>query len=179
MKKKPQDAIALLKADHRQVAKWFAEFDKAKNAGRKEKLATQICGALRVHMKIEEEVFYPAYIAATDDKPLHHEAEVEHAGAKNLIGQIEGSDAGDDYFEAKVTVLSEMIKHHVKEEEQRDGMFAQAKAADLDLDQLGALMAARKEELKAEFTANGIPTPTTRATKGAKLEHGHPLEGVQ
>ena len=127
VKKKPKsaDAIALLKADHRQVAKWFAEFDKARNGDRKEKLAAQICGALRVHTKIEEEIFYPAFIAATGDKALHHEAEVEHAGAKKLIGQIERSDSGDDYFDAKVTVLSEMIKHHVKEEEQPGGMFAE------------------------------------------------------
>ena len=157
MKKKPQDAIALLKADHRQVAKWFAEFDKARNAGRKEKLAAQICGALRVHMKIEEEVFYPAFIEATGDKPLHHEAEVEHAGAKNLIGQIEGSDAGDDYFEAKVTVLSEMIKHHVKEEEQPGGMFAKSRKADLDLVALGRRLKMRKVELEKGAKLRGTP----------------------
>ena len=70
MKKNPRsaDAIALLKADHRQVAKWFAEFDKARNGDRKEKLAAQICRALRVHTTIEEEIFYPAFIAATGDK---------------------------------------------------------------------------------------------------------------
>jgi hemerythrin superfamily protein len=157
VKKKPQDAIALLKADHRQVAKWFAEFDKARNASRKEKLAAQICGALRVHMKIEEEVFYPAYIEATGDKPMHHAAEVEHDGAKKLMDQIEDSDAGDDYFEAKVTVLSEMIKHHVKEEEQPGGMFAKARKAGLDLVALGRRLKMRKVELEKGAKSGSVP----------------------
>ena len=150
MNKKPKsvDAIALLKADHRQVAKWFAEFDKARAGNRREKLAAQICAALRVHTKIEEEIFYPAFIAATGDKPLHHEAVVEHAGAKKLIGEIESSDSRDDYFEAKVTVLSEMIKHHVKEEEQPGGMFAKARKSGMDLRALGATLAERKRALE-------------------------------
>ena len=164
MKRKPNsaDAIALLKADHRQVAKWFAEFDKARNGGRKEKLAAQICDALRVHTKIEEEIFYPAFIAATGDKDLHHEAEVEHAGAKNLIGQIEGSDAGDDYFEAKVTVLSEMIKHHVKEEEQPGGMFAKARKSGMDLAALGRRLKIRKLELEKGAKRDGASADTRR-----------------
>ncbi len=75
------------------------------------------------------------------------EADVEHQGAKNLIKEIEAGKVGGDHWEAKVHVLSEMIQHHVKEEEQRDGMFAKAKKADLDLDELGAEMKARKNEL--------------------------------
>jgi hemerythrin superfamily protein len=145
-----QDAIALLKADHRQVEEWFEQFEKARDADRKQKLATQICDALKVHTTIEEEIFYPAFLEATDEKDLHHEAEVEHNGAKNLIGEIEASSPDDDYFEAKVTVLSEMIKHHVKEEEQPGGMFAKARDSDMDLDALGEQMAMRKEELEAE-----------------------------
>ncbi len=78
---------------------------------------------------------------------MHDEALVEHEGAKRLIAEIKAGQPGDDKWEAKVTVLSEMIKHHVKEEEQRDGMFALAKQANMDLDELGAEMAARKREL--------------------------------
>ena len=155
--RKTQDAIALLKADHRQVAKWFAEFDKASAGSRKEKLAAKICGALRVHAKIEEEIFYPAFIAATGEKDLHHEAEVEHEGAKRLIAQIEGSDSGDDYFEAKVTVLSEMIKHHVKEEEQPCGMFAKARKSGMDLAALGRRLKMRKVELEKGAKPDGMP----------------------
>ena len=149
--KQPKDAVALLKADHKQVKDWFDEFEKSRSASRKKKLAGDICTALTVHTQIEEEIFYPAFIAATKDKDMHHEAVIEHDGAKNLIAQIEGSDPSDDYYDSKVHVLSEMIKHHVKEEEQPDGMFAEAKhARKMDLVALGQELFARKSELMAE-----------------------------
>lgn len=145
----PQDAIALLKADHRQVEEWFAEFEQTRSDNKKLKLATSICQALTVHTTIEEEIFYPAFLEATDEMDLHHEAEVEHSGAKKLIEEIAASDPDDEYYEAKVKVLSEMIKHHVKEEEQKDGMFAKAKQSEMDLKALGEEMAQRKTELMA------------------------------
>jgi hemerythrin superfamily protein len=150
---KQPDAIALLKADHRQVEAWFSQFSKSKNPQKKGQLATLICDALTVHTTIEEEIFYPAFIEATGDKATHHEAVVEHAGAKNLIEEIQGMSPSDDYFEAKVTVLSEMIKHHVKEEEQPGGMFAEAKKSGMDLPALGEELAARKDELQAAVKA--------------------------
>ena len=143
-----KDAIALLKADHREVEGWFAQFEKASSSSRKDDLALRICRALRVHTTIEEELFYPAFLTATRDKDLHHEAEIEHEGAKRLIADIEASDMGDDHFEARVKVLSEMIKHHVKEEEQPGGMFAKARKSDMDLGQLGEDMQARKRSLQ-------------------------------
>lgn len=143
------DAIGLLKADHRQVEQWFEAFEKTKSDAKKQDLAARICKALTVHTTIEEEIFYPAFLQATEDKDMHHEAEIEHAGAKNLIAQIAKSGPDDDYYDSKVKVLSEMIKHHVKEEEQRGGMFAEAKQSDMDLVALGAQMAARKKELMA------------------------------
>jgi hemerythrin superfamily protein len=148
-KRPPLDAIGLLKADHRQVEQWFEAFEKTKSAAKKQDLAARICKALTVHTKIEEEIFYPAFLQATEDKDMHHEAEIEHAGAKNLIAQIAQSGPDDDYYDSKVKVLSEMIKHHVKEEEQRGGMFAEAKQSDMDLATLGAQLAARKKELMA------------------------------
>jgi hypothetical protein len=158
-----KDAIALLKADHRQVEKWFSQFEKAREGGRKEELAEQICKALKVHTTIEEEIFYPAFYEATGEKELHHEAEVEHNGAKKLIAEIEGSDSKDDYFDAKVTVLSEMIKHHVREEEQPGGMFAKARKSDMDLVELGEQLRARKIELeKDESPKGGIRAIATR-----------------
>ena len=150
---KPQDAVALLKADHRQVEQWFSEFEKARSAGVKRKLAANICQALTVHTEIEEELFYPAFLQATKDKDMHHEAIVEHDGAKKLIAEIEQSDPSDDFYDAKVHVLSEMIKHHVKEEEQPGGMFSEAKKSDMDLRALGEELAARKEELQATAKA--------------------------
>jgi hemerythrin superfamily protein len=146
----PQDAVGLLKADHRQVEGWFGEFEKARSDSRKLDLAGRICTALTVHAQIEEEIFYPAFLEATQEKDVHHEAIVEHAGAKRLIAEIKASNPDDDYYEAKVTVLSAMIKHHVKEEEQPGGMFAEAKKSDMDLKTLGQQLLARKRELMAQ-----------------------------
>jgi hemerythrin superfamily protein len=145
-----QDAIALLKADHRQVEQWFEEFDSSRSDSKKAQLARQICSALKAHTTIEEEIFYPAFLEATDDEDIHHEAEIEHDGAKKLIAEIEATGSSDDYFDARVTVLSEMIKHHVREEEQRDGMFAKARSSKMDLAALGEQLAARKAQLTGE-----------------------------
>lgn len=145
------DAIKLLKDDHRQVEIWFDEFEKTNSGSKKQRLANQICTALRVHAQIEEEIFYPACREAGIEEDMMDEADVEHDGAKKLIAEIEAGKAGDDHWDAKVHVLSEMIKHHVKEEEQRGGMFAKAKHADLDLRELGAELKARKDALMKEM----------------------------
>jgi hemerythrin superfamily protein len=160
---KSQDAVALLKADHRQVEEWFEQFEKARDDNRKQTLATKICNALKVHTTIEEEIFYPAFLEATDDKDMHHEAEIEHDGAKKLIAQIEASGPDDDYYDSKVKVLSEMIKHHVKEEEQPGGMFAEARKSDMDLAALGEQMAQRKSELEDSELLEMAPAGQRRA----------------
>ena len=161
------DAITLLKADHRQVEDWFGQFEKARTAARKLELATRICNALTVHTTIEEEVFYPAFIVTTRDEALHHEAVIEHDAARKLIADIRDSSPADDYYDAKVKVLSEMIKHHVKEEEQPGGMFAQARKSRMDLRALGAEMAARKGELAAQQVA--IPAARRKGSNGSLL----------
>ena len=150
----PKDAIALLKADHRQVEEWFGEFERAKDDKRKLALAKQICDALKVHARIEEEIFYPAFLEATEDEDMFHEAEVEHVAAKRLIHDIE-SNPSDEHFDARVTVLSEMIKHHVKEEEQPGGMFAKARKSEMDLVEIGEELQARKSELEATSSLPG------------------------
>jgi hemerythrin superfamily protein len=145
------DAIALLKADHRQVETWFAQFENSMNQQQKEQLATNICDALTVHTIIEEEIFYPAFLETTGDRDrdIHHEAVVEHAGAKRLIEEIRGMASDDDYFDAKVNVLSEMIKHHVKAEEKAGGMFSEAKRSEMDMQALGQQLLSRKQELQS------------------------------
>src|SRR6267154_194848 len=150
-----QDAIALLKADHRQVEEWFEQFESTRSDDRKQRLAQQCCQALKVHTQIEEEIFYPAFLEATEEEEIHHEAEVEHNGAKRLIAEIEASGPDDDYYDAKVKVLSEMIKHHVNEEEKRDGMFAEARESGMDLKALGEKLAARKAELMSDSKPGG------------------------
>jgi len=145
---KQMDAVALLKADHRQVEEWFEQFGKSRSSAKKQQLATNICSALTIHTQIEEEIFYPAFLEATEDKDMHHEAMVEHEGAKRLIAELQGMKPEDDYFDARVTVLSEMIKHHVKEEEQAGGMFGEAKKSKMDLKALGEQLSAKKMELQ-------------------------------
>ncbi len=147
------DAISLLKSDHRQVEAWFSEFEKANGSTKKQRLAATICEALTVHALIEEEIFYPAFLEATGDTDMHHEAVVEHSGAKKLIAEIQDTPPGDEYLDAKVTVLAEMIKHHVKEEEQPGGMFSEAKKAGMDLESLGRRLLGRKKELQASVQA--------------------------
>ena len=154
-----QDAIALLKQDHRTVEELFEKFEKASD-GRKQKLAEEICLELSVHAQIEEEIFYPACEGKVDEDLLK-ESYVEHDGAKLLITEIIAGGASDDeFYDAKVKVLQEEIEHHVEEEEKRlEGLFAQARKAELDMDALGEQLAARKLELTEQFKASGIPTP--------------------
>jgi hemerythrin superfamily protein len=153
------DAIALLKADHRKVEEIFAAFEKATAKARKQALAEQACLELKVHTVIEEEVFYPACRGKVEEDLLN-EAYVEHDGAKLLINDIEAGGPEDDFYDSKVKVLSEMIEHHVEEEEKRsEGLFSQARAAGLDMDALAAAMRARKKTAMEEFQA-GKPAET-------------------
>lgn len=155
------DAIALLKADHRKVEELFASFDNAKGDGKKRKLAIEICKELTVHAQIEEEIFYPACEGNVEDDMLK-EAYVEHDGAKVLIAEIEAGGPSDEYYDAKVKVLSEQIEHHVEEEEKRmEGLFSQARKAGLDMDALGEQLAARKTELLAQYDERGLDGPKT------------------
>ena len=164
-----KDAVALLKEDHRTVEDLFAQFEKASGEGRKQKLASQICLELSVHARIEEEIFYPACEGKVEEDLLK-EAYVEHDGAKLLIAEILAGEPSDEFYDAKVTVLQEQIEHHVKEEEQRlEGLFAQARKAELDMDALGEQLAARKGELIAEYQASGIPSPQLTTMDEARV----------
>ena len=148
----PNDAIKLLEADHRQVEKWFKEFEATNGQKTKDKLAEQICTALKVHTQIEEELFYPASREAlpSDKEEMVDEAVVEHAAAKNLIAEIEAMDVGEELFDAKVKVLQEMIEHHVEEEEKE--YFPAVRKTEMDLEAIGVQMAQRKEELMGQMT---------------------------
>lgn len=151
------DTIALLKADHRTVEELFEQYEKAASAKKKGDIAHQICTELKIHTLIEEEIFYPAFEGKIEADTLE-EAYVEHDGAKVLINDIEAGSTQDRFFDAKVKVLSEEIKHHVHEEEMRgEGMFAQCRETDVDLVALRDLMLARKEALTAQAKAEGLP----------------------
>lgn len=167
--KDKMDAIALLKADHRTVEDLFEKFESARGADRKQRLANQICLELTVHTEIEEKIFYPACEGKIEED-LIKEAYVEHDSAKVLMAEIEAGGPDEEFYDAKVHVLSEMIEHHVEEEEKRaEGMFAQARKAGLDMDALGEAMMARKQELTAEYKARGLPLPETTTLNQAKV----------
>lgn len=141
------DAIALLRADHKRVGALFADYDKTRTVEKKKQLVTQICTELSVHAQVEEEIFYPAVKRALNDKDLIPEATVEHATLKTLIAQVEGVEPDEEMFDARIKVMSEYVKHHVKEEQKE--MFPKAKTTKLDMVQLGARMSERKAKLLA------------------------------
>ena len=143
-------AVLLLKQDHRQVEAWFDEYEQLESDAEKVALFDKIALALKVHTQIEEEIFYPESRGEVEEDMLD-EAYVEHDGAKKLIAEIEAMKPSDEFYDAKVKVLGEYIKHHVKEEEQPGGIFAQAKKGDEDLEAMGARLKARKDELMKEL----------------------------
>lgn len=154
-----KNAIQLLSADHRTVEDLFEKFESARSASSKQKLVTEICTELTIHTMLEEEIFYPAVADAVEGDALE-EAYVEHDSAKQLILELQGAEPSEDFYDAKVKVLQELIEHHVKEEErQRDSLFAQSRQSDVDLDALGAQMAARKQELQQLAASGKLPPP--------------------
>lgn len=144
---KPQDATAMLRADHRLVSGLFDEFEKARSANRKQALVAKICLELTVHAQLEEEIFYPAFKKALKDHELVPEAQVEHGSVKELIAQVEGVEPDGEMYDARVKVMGEFVKHHVKEEQTQ--MFPKAKKSGLDLMALGRQMQERKKEIMA------------------------------
>ena len=173
-KRRRYDAISMLKADHRKVESLFNRYEKSRGRGAKARLAGQICLELSVHATIEEELFYPAVQGAVDEE-THDEAYVEHDGAKVLIAELLKGTPDDRFYDAKVKVLSEMIKHHVKEEEQPGGLFAQARKDHIDFDELARKMKSCKANLLERMRSSGVPMPATRSMKGIDLERSKPL----
>jgi len=159
----PKDGLQLLAQDHREVEELFAQFEKASGTSAKEKLVRRICTELKIHSMIEEEIYYPEIRGKVEEDSLD-EAYVEHDSAKLLINELEAAEPDESFYDAKVKVLQELIEHHVKEEEkQRDNLFQQTRAAEVDLEALGERLAARKAELKAKAESEGLP-PAEPAT---------------
>ncbi|MFO1207247.1 MAG: hemerythrin domain-containing protein [Burkholderiales bacterium] len=150
--KKPADAIALLKADHKEVSGLLKQYESADGNDEKEVLARQICEALTVHAQVEEEIFYPAVrkVLDEDDQDLLDEADVEHGSIKQLVADVErASPADDDHYDAKVTVIGEYVKHHVREEEKE--LFPKVQRTGLDTKAIDEQLAARKAALMARL----------------------------
>jgi hemerythrin superfamily protein len=146
---RPREATAILRADHRLVSSLFAEFEKAESRSTKKDLAERICMELTVHAQIEEEIFYPAVRSVLEDKELIPEAKVEHDSLKVLIADIEATDPEDELFDARVKVLGEYVKHHVKEEQNE--IFPKVRESALNMTELGAMLMQRKQELQKQL----------------------------
>jgi hemerythrin superfamily protein len=148
-----RNAFDVLEEDHREVEEWFDEYDELKDSDeqRKADLAEKICLALKVHAQIEEEIFYPQAREASQDNDLLDEALVEHATVKNLIGEIEEMEVDEELYDAKIRVLGEMVKQHIKEEEEE--LFPELQSTKMDLDAVGKELAERKQELMSEMSA--------------------------
>lgn len=144
-----QDAISLLTKDHNNVKELLKNFEQLRKekavANRRREIALQICNELKVHTQIEEEIFYPGVREFLEDQSMIDEALVEHQSAKSMIKQIESMDAGDELYDASVTVLGEYVKHHINEEERE--LFPEVKSSDADTIALGEELMERKEEL--------------------------------
>lgn len=163
-------AIELLEADHRKVEALFEQYEDEKEGDEdaRREIAKKICGELTVHAQLEEEIFYPwlRENLDEDDMDMLEEAYVEHAGAKDLIAQIESATEVDSAFDAKVKVLSEYIKHHVKEEEEE--IFPEVRGEQEELDALGQEMHGRKAELMEELGLEADAPPPAKRGSGSR-----------
>src|SRR5260221_9248835 len=159
------DAVDLLKRDHREAENLFAEFGKTTDGGKRIQLAQRICSALAIHAKVEEELFYPAAHDALghDDATLVDEANVEHGSLKQLIAEINGNAADDEMFAARMQVLKEYVQHHVREEEMR--LMPAVRRSVINLDSLGNSIAQRKQAL-TEQPQSEMAASTGRAGRG-------------
>jgi hypothetical protein len=167
MAKQPQqrDALQMLADDHRKVEELFEKYENARGASAQAKIVRQICEELTIHAMVEEQVFYPAVRDMVEDDMMD-EAQVEHDSAKALIRSLMKAEPGEEFYEAKVSVLKEQVEHHVYEEErQRGSMFAQVRKADVDLEALGQEMASLKQQLQEQAKAGGLPQPETVALR--------------
>jgi hypothetical protein len=169
----PTDAVSLLKQDHRRVEQLFQKYEAAGSNTEKQDLVRQICTELIVHTQLEEEIFYPACREKTGEgeQDALDEAQIEHDSAKILIGEIMSQNPGAEFYDAKVSVLSEYIKHHVGEEEKpSDGIFAKAKTAAVDMNALGQSLQARRQELLSKAGNKGFRPPQPRALELSRFD---------
>ena len=158
-------AISILIQDHDAVKKLFGRFEKSESAAEKEKIIAEALTELSIHAVIEEEIFYPA-VRKHVGKDLMNEADEEHHVVRVLIAELDQDGRGNDHRHAKFTVLSENVRHHIKEEE--DEMLPKAKGVEMDFEALGEQMMERKKQLKQ----NGIPPDAEHAMVTAAKGNG-------
>ena len=161
----------MLREDHQKLKELFDQFGNTANKSEKRNIVTAAITALEVHATLEEELIYPAWEEHVDEQSLTDEAFEEHHVVHLLIKEIKEINPEDERYNAKFTVLSERVKHHIKEEEGK--MFRQAEKADLDWDRLTKHVIERRQSLEHKtLWLLGVPVivsarETVAATRGA------------
>jgi len=158
-------AISLLLEDHDRVKKLFDQFEKAKSVKEKERIIATAVNELKIHASIEEEIFYPA-VRQHVGQDVMNEADEEHHVARLLIAELDRGTRGDDHRDAKFTVLSENVRHHIKEEEGE--MLPKARELEIDFVSLGNRMLTRKAKLQRE----GVPSDEEHAVMASAHGNG-------
>jgi hemerythrin superfamily protein len=161
------DAVKMLKADHKKVKALFDEFEDTEDVQERQRIAQTAIQELTIHAELEEEIFYPTVRQAMDEDEteIMNEAEEEHHVAKLLIEELKGMDPSDDKFAAKFTVLAENVRHHIKEEEGE--MLPKAQKTDVDMQELGQQMMTRKEELAGQANEQAAAPTSSRKRNAA------------
>ncbi len=142
------DVTQILHQDHQLVSELFFQYsglEEDDNVG-KNQLVKRIIKELTAHAKVEGELVYPAVREVDNDSAdLMDEADTEHHVVKFLLSELSEMEAGDDHFDSKVSVLAELVKHHVQEEEKE--IFEALRKSELDLHDMGRGVLSRKAEL--------------------------------
>ena len=160
-----ETALDVLRRDHAALKALFQDFKNATDETARHSIAMTATRELKAHAAVEEKFFYPAVRRSRNDEETHDlvdEAREEHHAAKLLIAELERMKAGESALKAKFTVLTEMVKHHIAEEEGE--MFPLARVGSLDLLKLGQEM----KHAKARFFRNGGEAKRPGRTRPAR-----------
>jgi hemerythrin-like domain-containing protein len=166
-----KDAIALLKQDHAKVKQLLKQLTETTNRATKRRvdLLREIEVEIRVHARIEEEIFYPAFrqAIAKDELHLYFEAVEEHHLVDLVLPELSETDADSEEFAGKAKVLRDLIEHHAEEEETEMFKLARKSMEQQELDLLGERLARRKAELLDRPRAKGTLRPQPARRKPA------------
>ena len=162
-----KSATKLLEEDHKRVRELFARYEDTRDRATKKRIVDDIIRELTLHAKVEEEIFYPPFLKKRGDpQKMVRESFEEHKIIETLLAELSKIGAGDEQFEAKVTVLQENVDHHAKEEERDLFPEAEGLLSRAELEKMGAEIEDRKEELLRGFETAASRRRSARAGSG-------------
>ena len=135
-------ATDLLKKQHKNVKALFKKVEETEDGRRRRQLMDEIANELKMHTKLEEEIFYPAVreIGTSKAEEMVDESYEEHHVVDLVLAELPNVDPEDERFAAKMTVLSELVEHHAEEEEEEMFPLAEKKLGKERLQELGERM---------------------------------------